>query len=395
MSFIFEALPARYGDSLFLTFRDPDQTLRMLVDAGPSRVYPTSVRPRLEKERLNAGELTLDAVMVSHIDEDHILGLIDLFSELQDADQRQQPRPWKVRWLLHNSFDALLAEGEGGAARALGGETVLAGLGGGEGLRALLGAEPSHTAELVLASYAQGSKLASLAAALGVTRNPPDGSPIMSADQTRVLRLGQATLAIVGPRESELEDLRKAWRKWREEAKGKPQPTQSLATTLDESVPNLSSIVALLEHGGRKVLLTGDARSDYIYKGLKAAEALDAQGKLQLDILKMPHHGSIRNMTKAFLKDVTADHYVASGDGTYGNPDRATLELIETVRPAGGYHVHLTYDAATCDRIHEEWRRGRKGPAYDAATDGIVPVVDRWKAEGKITVHEGPVKIDF
>src|SRR5688572_12626346 len=113
MSFTFEALPARYGDSLFLTFSEPARTLRMLIDAGPSGVYAGSVKPRLEKEKLAAGgELTLDAIMVSHIDEDHILGLLDLFAELQDAEQRQQDWPWDVRWLLHNSFDALLAEGE-------------------------------------------------------------------------------------------------------------------------------------------------------------------------------------------------------------------------------------------------------------------------------------------
>jgi len=394
MAFTFEALPARYGDSLFLTFRDPGRTLRMLVDAGPSRVYPTSVKPRLEKERQAAGRLTLDAVMVSHIDEDHIFGLLELFTDLQDSDERQQPRPWDVRWLLHNSFDALLAEGEGGAARALGGETVLASLGGAEALSAALGGEFSHTAELVLASYAQGSRLASLAAALRVTRNPPDGSPIMSVANPRVLKLGEASLTIVGPRESELEALRKAWKKWQETVKAKAKPTAELASTLDESVPNLSSIVALLRHGDATVLLTGDARADYIHRGLQAAGLTDPAGKLHIDILKMPHHGSIRNVTAEFLGDVTADHYVASGDGTYGNPDRATLELIEAVRPAGGYHVHLTYDAATCDRIHEAWRRDR-GKPFTAATDGIAPVIERWRNEGRIEVREGPVKIEL
>jgi len=389
MAFTFEALPARYGDCLFLTFDDPGRKLRLLIDGGPSRVYETSLRPRLAREAKAVGDdetLMLDAVMVSHIDEDHIKGVLDLLGELRDADEAQQRRPWDIRWLLHNSFDALVDESEGAVARAVGGTTVLAGLGGGEALAQLLGRQMDHTAELVLASYAQGSQLASLAGALQITRNPPDGSPIMSVDDTRVLKLGEATLKIVGPREREVEKLRTAWRKWREELKKKKPVTKALAATLDESVPNLSSIVALIEHSGRKVLITGDARSDYVYDGLKEAGELKG-GKLHVDVLKLPHHGSIRNVTRAFLRDVTADHYVASGDGTYGNPDRATLELIASARPKGGYTVHITHDAATCDRTHEAWRKDRKGPKFDAAIDGISDVVQAWEAAGKIKVN--------
>lgn len=399
MPFTFEALPARYGDSLFLTFEDGGQVRRMLIDAGPATVYQTAVRKRLIAAKAEAGgELTLDAIMVSHVDEDHILGLLDLFAELQDAEQRRQPWPWDVKWLLHNSFDALMDEGEGGMARELGGETLLASLGGAAALSAALGGdrEFGHAAELVLASYAQGAKLSTLAAALRIIRNPPDGSPILSADAPRVLKLGAASFIVVGPRKRELEKLRKAWDKWRETVKAKKKPTAELAATLDTSVPNLSSIVALLEHGGAKVLLTGDARSDYIHEGLRAAGLTDAAGRLHVDILKMPHHGSIRNVTSGFLKEVTADHYVASGDGTYGNPDRATLDLIEQARPQGGYTVHLTYDAETCDRTHDAWRRARgKGP-LDVQAEGIAPVVERWKKPGSgITVREGPVAIAF
>lgn len=388
MAFTFEALPARYGDSLFLTFDDPGRKLRLLIDGGPSRVYEKALRPRLVKEAKSVGDdgLTLDAVMISHIDEDHIKGILELLGELRDADEAQQRRPWDIRWLLHNSFDALLDESEGAAARALGGTTVLAGLGGSEGLRELLGREMNHTAELVLASYSQGSQLASLAGALQITRNPPDGSPIMSVDDSRVLKLGEATLTIVGPRERELEKLRVAWRKWRATLAEKKPPTKALAATLDESVPNLSSIVALVEHSGRKVLITGDARSDYVYKGLETAKLLK-NGKLHVDVLKLPHHGSIRNIEADFLTKVTADHYVASGDGTYGNPDRDTLELIAKVRPAGGFTVHITHDAATCDRIHEEWRRNRDVPKFDQAKHGISPVIKAWKKAGKIKVN--------
>lgn len=395
MAFTFEALPARYGDSLFLTFKGRDRrTQRVLIDGGPSRVYEKFVRPRLQKEAqaLGEDELVLDAIMISHIDEDHIKGVLDLMSELRDADDGQMRRPWNVRWLLHNSFDALLDESEGAAARALGGVTVLAALGGEDGLRELLGHGADHATELVLASYKQGSQLASLSAALNIARNPPDGSTIMSVKTPRVLRFGEATFTIVGPRESEIEKLRKEWRAWRATQKDKPKPpTVALAEAMDTSVPNLSSIVALIRHGKGSALITGDARSDYILDGLEAAGQLK-HGKLHVDILKMPHHGSFRNVEGDFLKHVTADHYVASGDGTYGNPDRETLELIAEVRrtvlPNRPYTIHITYDGDSCDKVHEDWARGRKGQEFGPAK-AIGPRIREWTQDGPVRVNNG------
>ena len=42
-----------------------------------------------------------------------------------------------------------------------------------------------------------------------------------------------------------------------------------LQSLTDESVANLSSIVLLAERDGRTALLTGDARSDFVVKGLE------------------------------------------------------------------------------------------------------------------------------
>ena len=64
---------------------------------------------------------------------------------------------------------------------------------------------------------------------------------------------------------------------------------------MDKSVFNLSSIVVLADSGGRRMLLTGDARGDHVLDGIEAA-GLFKDDRLHVDLLKLPHHGSDRNV---------------------------------------------------------------------------------------------------
>ena len=66
-------------------------------------------------------------------------------------------------------------------------------------------------------------------------------------------------------------------------------------------------------------------------EGLKARSC--SSRKLHVDVLKVPHHGSSRNVEEDFFRDVTADHYVISANGKYDNPDAETLKMI-CARPA-------------------------------------------------------------
>lgn len=393
----FEALQARYGDCILITF-DGDPPTRLLVDGGPAGVYRTALSPRLLLERKDLPRhepLVIDAVMVSHIDEDHILGILDLFGELQDCNQRQAPWPYRPSWLLHNSLDSLVGEGEGGLVRASGGETVLASLGDEQITIDQNPRDIDPVALHVLQSYGQGSKLSTLSAALQIDRNPPNREVLRLEDgNVRTLRLGEASLRIVGPMSKEIAALRKKWSQWKAK-KDDPDARQALAAYLDTSVPNLSSIVTLVEQRGKTVLLTGDARGDKIITGLEEAKLLDHRGPLKVDILKLPHHGSARNLDVDFFERIHADHYVASGDGTYGNPDRETLEMIEKARPGATFDVHLTYSPQSCDETHKQWLTSKGKPAFRKGKDSISDIVERWRSAGGIGIHEGPVSISF
>jgi beta-lactamase superfamily II metal-dependent hydrolase len=55
---------------------------------------------------------------------------------------------------------------------------------------------------------------------------------------------------------------------------------------------------------------------------------LDKQGKYHVDVIKVPHHGSDRNISPEFFNTVEADYYVISANGRDDNPSIDTLKWI-------------------------------------------------------------------
>src|SRR5689334_14820713 len=73
----FEALPARLGDCLLIEcHREGERPWRALIDGGPPDTWPT-LRARLN--RLPRADRRLDLVVVTHIDSDHIGGMLPFF----------------------------------------------------------------------------------------------------------------------------------------------------------------------------------------------------------------------------------------------------------------------------------------------------------------------------
>jgi beta-lactamase superfamily II metal-dependent hydrolase len=134
------------------------------------------------------------------------------------------------------------------------------------------------------------------------------------------------------------------------------------AAFLDESVFNLSSLVVLAEAGGKRMLLTGDARGDHVLKGLTGAGLLKT-GTIHVDLLKLPHHGSDRNVETDFFRQITADHYVVSANGKFGNPEVSTLQMISAARGKDKYTVHLTNREKRLEKFFASEKS--KGKKYD------------------------------
>jgi hypothetical protein len=326
MIFTIEAVNAKQGDCLLLHWGEPPDVRLALIDGGPSGVYTQWLGPRLDAlaER-DPGPLPIELALVSHVDDDHIHGVLDLFSGLVEADDQETDPRCSVDRLWHNAFHVLTGSELAGASTAAASE-----------LRSSQAASAA-SAGAIAASIDQGRRLEGDARRLAVPINDGHGGMI-SAPLVRELP-GGLRLSVVAPSSKRLEALRKEWE--REAAKhGK---AAALATAyLDTSVYNRSSIVVYAQVADMRMLLTGDARGDEILEGLQAAGITAGEAPLEVDLLKVPHHGSARNVELSFFRRIRARHYVISADGKYDNPEDATLQMIVDSRDDDDFTLHLT-----------------------------------------------------
>lgn len=399
MLFSLDVLRARKGDCLMLHYGSAEDPRLIIIDGGPSNVYEPHLKPRIVQIHEARGleeedALPVDLVMVSHVDDDHIKGILELTGE-----QRAEPDVrLEVGSLWHNSFDDLLKTkptelkveaGFGAAAAESGGDSGSALAGIGQNALAsddLEGKDEMQSAK-VLASVPQGRQLRDDAKVLGWKANRTfKGKLILATDGTKAVALdGGLKVTVVGPMQPELLALQAAHDKWLRDQKEKKKisPESALAAFTDQSVANLSSIVVVAEAKGKRMLLTGDARGDKILAGLELVGLLKKGNDLHVNVLKVPHHGSQNNMETKFFKRVTADHYVFSGNGEHGNPERETLEMLLAARGDNvEYQIHLTYPVDEIDRGRKkDWEKEQAKEKNRKKKKPSVKVRDNWSPQ--------------
>ncbi len=338
--FKMRVLQAQFGDCYLLEYGSAAAPRFLLVDGGPPDTFDLHLEPELAAIAAQGGRL--DLAMLSHVDNDHAIGLLDLVARLRADAAAGTSRLIAVDGLWHNSF-----------ARALDPNGVLEPRLRTAGTRGAM----IQAAEAVR-GIGEGNTLRLGAQLLHIPLNAGFAGDLVCADDHPApLVLDNLTLRVVGPTQANLDELQSEWADWLDAhddavASGNPQ----MMANSDRSVPNLSSIMVLAEADGKRVLCTGDGRSDHLLQGLKQAGLLDAAGTIHVDVLKVAHHGSDRNATRTFFRKVTADTYVISANGKDGNPDSATLTWIVEEAEAAGRQVDLlvTNDTPSTQKLRQD-----------------------------------------
>jgi beta-lactamase superfamily II metal-dependent hydrolase len=311
---------AQYGDCFILESKIGKDSVNILIDGGPYQTFEKHLKPALRKLPLNG---KLDLMVLSHIDNDHIIGLIDLLEHLKTERQKGTKELIKIEKLWHNSFNDLFelkVEPKILFKNIFISKNILSGK--------QIEKNENFVNSIVVKGFQQGSDLTQLANSLSITINPEFKKLISVDDSPRSVCLGHITFQILGPTKKNLDKLKEEWKDWTRKEERLLNTQLELFQILDKSIPNLASIMFLANIKNKRILFTGDGIGQDIIRILSQNSMLDKYGKFHVEILKVPHHGSDRNASIEFFNTVYADYYIISANGRDDNPSQDTLKWI-------------------------------------------------------------------
>ncbi|HJU64871.1 MAG TPA: MBL fold metallo-hydrolase [Gemmatimonadaceae bacterium] len=358
------------GDCLMLTTATG---ARILIDGGMVGSYQEHVAPTLGALR-KAGE-ELAVVCVSHVDNDHISGVLRMLDDEVEwrvhAYQRgagntghrvpKAPRPPRVRNIWHNAFRDQVDKNTDEIVDTIAASATILTAATDSRLERL-GYEYSNLATGVSEAIRVSQRIAD--DQLGIPLNrPAQGKLMMVRASRKAITVGGMKLFVLAPFEDDLENLRDEWNDWLREHKaaiadlrrraredvdrlgvseldffiqGLALDAEDLGRRSGVTPPNLASLMLLAEESGKRVLLTGDGHADEVLRGLEHYGKLQPGGGLHVDVLKVPHHGAEFNTTPELCRRITADHYVFCANGSHENPDLAVIDLYADSRLGSG-----------------------------------------------------------
>jgi hypothetical protein len=351
-----EVLPARHGDCLLLQWGVGASYSRMLIDAGPAPAYNGIAR------RLHALDApTVDVLVMTHVDADHIEGTI---LAANDSDLGLS-----IRQVWYNGAPHLTSELGAVHGEILG--TLITEL--------AIPWNVSFDGAAVRAPESGNLTTRELPGGLRVTVLAPDGAALRRLRDVWWETCQEAGIAtgsvadalaalrarpVLSPDHSYLS--RPAVKNIRELARAR--------SGSDPSVPNASSIVLLVEYGETRILLTGDATPSVLAPAVRRLLAERGLSSLPLTALKMPHHGSAKNITAELVRSLPARQYLFSTDGSYfKHPDETAVATVLEYGPAD-LELVFNYDTLRTrvwddDRLQDSYGYRVRYP--DEGTTGV------------------------
>lgn len=280
----------------------------LLVDCGKKN--------RLEdlKDALNGQRL--GGIVVTHVDNDHIVGVIDLVDNFGSYDF------FNDVFILYNKYDEALITYDKGNK---------------------LHEEIKRRAyqKMLLKSYARNYNRENKAIE---RRRKKDGLPVhilskvqrglMSAD---MLEKEHVYITLLSPAIDTLKRLMRNWKNVMESSAKTPE---------DSELKNQSSISFLLEFNGKKVLMTGDGVVKEIYEVLKEFKGVET-----IDFIKLSHHGAKNNNEgiEKFADTYSCRKYGVTmkerQTGEIKHPDRDIINRLVKL----GCHIYTSTDYKCTD----------------------------------------------
>ena len=318
MGIEFEFLKAGHGDSILVSTYDKikvgndikkEYRTHILIDGGEEGTYEDEIEEKLKDKDIDK----LDLVVLTHIDSDHIGGIIEMFEEDEDNFEKVNEI-----WFNDSSIKIAIKNGEIG--------------------------------------YGQGNSLEKLIENKDIKHNKNVFFNKGCSKKEREYFIGSdIKLTLLSPRRETLDKQVEEWKKnakhkegnlpskscvdkediysvaekFRKENLNKSQ-TKKLAKATNTSLSNKTSIAFILEYNQKQFLFLGDADITIVNQSLVDL-GFSNKDRIEVEFVKLSHHGSKQNINEAFLDLINTSKFIILTDcSTYAHPDKETLALIAT-----------------------------------------------------------------
>lgn len=353
-----EMFPALEGDCFLISLGEEEKT-HILIDGGFGETYESFLKNRLQELTVRGEHLAL--VVVTHIDADHIGGLLELFEENNSS---LNPDIIHIDEVWHNSYKHLQFYKENEGALGWKEKSILSDIIAKGSIKTKRFANESRDI-----SAEQGSTLAGLLYSGGYNWNKQfDGKAINCEVKNLVSLNSDVSIRILSPNYEKLKRLEKYWLKelrkekydfkitndklfddafefymMKQEEIEEYEASKNIShkkknsdleiyldkkMSYDNSPVNGSSISFVIEYQGKKLLFLGDSHPRIIELEIQKLIVEIGYNPI-FDLIKVSHHGSHRNTSKKLLEIIDSDIFLFSTNGERNNhPNLETVARI-------------------------------------------------------------------
>lgn len=326
---VIKFLKASKGDCFLITFKDNDITRNILIDGGVNETYFDSPNNRdgelkLEIDRIKKNGQKIDLLILTHIDNDHICGLLKWFEVDENAHEVVEDVWFNSGKLIAEYF-----------------------------------IEPENP-DLRVGLNIFKSEYTGVAEALDFEEYLLKHS----LWERKIIKEGinkiqnGVNIKVLSPNDNQLKELLKEYKNktgdsaytarrakdWNKNLKELIEDEEkNYKNPKDSSPKNQSSISFILTVEKKNFLFLADAPSEQIVKAL-GDFGYNIETPLEVEFMKVSHHGSQNNTCNELLQIVKTNKYFISTDSSvYGHPDKRTLARIVKFNPNATFYFNYEH----------------------------------------------------
>lgn len=311
--------PATNGDCLWIEYGHGEKVNRILIDGG---VGDTSACLTEKMGKLKQAEREFELLVVTHIDNDHILGILRLLQDPPDGLKFEDI--WFNGWKHLPTDPGIMGPAEAEDFTRIINESHLP---WNEAFDTRRIAIDPDMGNLLAVTLPGGMRMTVMGPTLErLAQLIPKWEEVVGTHGETVSEEPEdADIGILGTPTIDVEaDAKRIFRS-------------------DESPSNASSIVLLAEFDGKRCLFAGDSFSCDVLAAMKML----GSDPFELDALKVSHHGSRGNTDNEFLDNLVCKNYLISTNGfQHKHPSKEAISrIIVHGRNAGEPVLHFNYSS--------------------------------------------------